>query len=318
MSKSNLGRLFGGRGKGATVTVIDSRVHRSSVRNAKLAFILTLAIVAVLATTVASSYMHPILGLLLGLFLGAVIGALVGAVVLVWPVLRVLWWWATEVSLVTGLVYGWVALATHTNVFVRLAVVLILVGVPAAVSPIRRRIVAVAWCLIVRHRLRVCFNQFIVANRSGSLPLILWARPTPVGERVWIYLRPGLSAKDLDARLDKMAVTCWAASVLVERASTTNAAYLRVDIKRREVLTDLVTNPLVDEIPGLDDLGIPRTKKPAATATVGGLDLTDVPADDTVTVPAPRPSPRPSPAPTPAPATATANSADGEDISDWI
>ena len=29
-----------------------------------------------------------------------------------------------------------------------------------------------------------CFAQFIISNQSGSRPLILWARPTPVGERV--------------------------------------------------------------------------------------------------------------------------------------
>ena len=56
-----------------------------------------------------------------------------------------------------------------------------------------RHIIAVAWCLIVRHRIRTCFAQFIISNQSGSLPLILWARPTPVGERVWVWLRTGLS-----------------------------------------------------------------------------------------------------------------------------
>jgi len=315
LSKSNPGRLFGGRGKGATVTVIEDRVHRSSARNAKLAFILTIAIVGILAATVASSYMHPILGLLLGLVLGAVLGTIVGMLVLAWPVLRVLWWWATEILLATGLVYGWVALATQTSLIVHMIVVTVLTGIPTCVGPIRRRIIAAAWCVIVRHRLRVCFNQFIIANRSGSLPLILWARPTPVGERVWIYLRPGLSAKDLETRLDKIAVTCWAASVTVERASTSNAAYLRVDIKRREVLTVKVASPLVDEIPDMNDLGIPRTNKPAATATVGGLDLPDVPADEPVTASASRPSRRPQPTPA---AAAAATSADGEDITDWI
>jgi hypothetical protein len=311
--KSNPGRRFGGRG--GTVTVIEDRVHRSSARNAKLAFILTIVIVGLLATTVASSYMHPILGLLLGIVLGVLTGAVVWALVRIWPALRVIWWWATEISLAFGLVYGWVALASHTNLLVRLAVVAVLVGVPAAVGPIRRRLLAVAWCVIVRHRLRVCFAQFIIANRSGSLPLILWATPTPVGERVWIYLRPGLSAKDLEARLDKMAVACWANAVTVERASDGNAAYVRVDIKRREVLTSTVGSPLVDMVDP-DDLGIPRTRKPAATATVGGLDLPDV-AADTITTSASRPSPRP-PVAKPVPAAAAATSADGEDVTDWI
>lgn len=318
MSKSSAGRLFGGRGRGATVTVIEDRVHRSSIRNAKLAFIITAVIAGVLVATVASSYMHPILGLLLAVVVAFPVAALVGLLVLAWPVLRVLWWWAPEITLAIVLVYGWVALATYTNLVVHLIVVTALAGVVACVGPVRRFMAAMAWCVIVRHRLRVCFNQFIIANRSGSLPLILWARPTPVGERVWIYLRPGLSVKDLEARLDKMAVTCWAASVLVERASEKNAAYVRVDIKRREVLTGKVSSPLVDEVPGMDDLGIPKTRKPAATATVGGLDLTDVPVEEPSTASASQPPSRPRPAPAPASAATPVNTADGEDLSDWI
>ena len=67
------------------------------------------------------------------------------------------------------------------------------------IPTVRRPIVALGWCFVVRHRLRTCFAQFIVANQSGSLPLILAARPTPVGERVWIYLRPGLSVNELQS-----------------------------------------------------------------------------------------------------------------------
>ncbi|MGN9913599.1 hypothetical protein ACTMTJ_39310 [Phytohabitans sp. LJ34] len=298
------------------MTVIEDRVHRSSIRKAKLAFIVTAVVVGILAATVASSYLHPILGILLGTVIGATVAVLVGAFVLIWPVLRVLWWWATEIIAATVLVYGWTALATHTNLVVHLIVVTVLAGVPACVGPVRRRLKAFAWCVIVRHRLRVCFNQFIIANRSGSLPLILWARPTPVGERVWIYLRPGLSLRDLETRLDKIAVACWAASITVERASNRNAAYLRVDIKRREVLTGTVRSGLVDEVPDMDDLGIPKTRTPAATANLGGLDLPDVPADEPDTASPSRPSPRPQPQP--APAASTANGADGEDVSDWI
>jgi hypothetical protein len=46
--------------------------------------------------------------------------------------------------------------------------------------PVRAWIYQVIWCLITRHRLRTCFSEFIITNRTGSLPLILWARPTPV------------------------------------------------------------------------------------------------------------------------------------------
>jgi hypothetical protein len=122
----------------------------------------------------------------------------------------------------------------------------------------------------------VCFSQFIIANKSGSLPLILWARPTPVGERVWVYLRPGLSLSRLQSRLDEIAVTCHASSVLVELASESKkAAYLRFDIKRREVLTAKVSSPLTEVI---DTENMPSGYT-VPTGVPTALDLPDVPAE---------------------------------------
>jgi hypothetical protein len=273
MSKSTRGFGFGRRS--GTVTVIEQQVHRSSARNARMAFIITAVVVALLAMTVASDHMHPILAALVAAPIAAVSGALVWVLVRIWPVLRLLWWWSLEITTGLGFTYGWIALANATPALVTLAVMAVLVGVPTFVRPVRRRVVAVAWCVIVRHRLRVCFSQFIIANRSGSLPLILWARPTPVGERVWVYLRPGLSLSRLQSRLDEIAVTCHASSVLVELAGhSKKAAYLRVDIKRREVLTATVSSPLPDFI-DTDGL-VPFT---APTDVPTALDLPDVPAE---------------------------------------
>ncbi|MEO3820983.1 hypothetical protein [Plantactinospora sp. B24E8] len=314
MSKSTPARMFGRKSSSSgTVTVIEAKVRRSSARNARLAFVVTAFVVGLLSMAVAADYMHPILAGLLGFAIGTATGAVVWLLVRIWPVIRLIWWWLPEIGLTFGLVYGWISLARHTNLWVRLLVVALVVGVPAAVPVIRRNLIAVAWCVIVRHRLRVCFSQFIIANQSGSLPLILWARPTPVGERVWIYLRPGLSYQDLNTRLDKIAVACHASSVLVERASDRTAAFLRIDVKRREVLTATVGSPLV----GLVDPATPasdRTAGPVPTA----LDLPDV--ADTPTGPT-RPAPSPRSATKPAPAAASASSngvvAD-DDVSDWI
>jgi hypothetical protein len=277
MSKSTGGFGFGRRS--GTVTVIEQKVHRSSQRNARFAFIITTVIVGLLAMTVASDHMHPILAGLLGGLLGTLAGVLVWALVRIWPVLRILWWWAPEIGAGIGLTYGWIALANATPAAITLAILAPVVGVPAAVPAIRRRIVALAWCVIVRHRLRVCFSQFIIANKSGSLPLILWARPTAVGERVWVYLRPGPSLTKLQERLDEIAVTCHATSALVELAShSKKAAYLRFDIKRREVLTANVNSSLPDMVQADDDIPAPTT---ALTAVPTALDLPDVPAEPT-------------------------------------
>jgi hypothetical protein len=296
------------------VTVIEAKVHRSSARNARLAFIITALIVGLLSATIAADYWHPILAGVFGIVLGAVCGAGAWLLVRVWPVLRVIWWWLPEIILGFIVVYGWVALANHTHLVVRLLIVGLVVGV-AVIRPVRRRLIAVAWCVIVRHRLRVCFAQFIIANQSGSLPLILLARPTPVGERVWIYLRPGLSHADLNTRLDKIAVACHASTVLIERASDRTAGFLRVDVKRREVLTASVGSPLVD----LVDPDTPAAERvPGVVPTA--LDLPDVAG----TIPAGKPVPSPR-ADSSRKATAGASSAvngatptAGEDVSDWI
>jgi hypothetical protein len=219
--------------------------------------------------------MHPILAGLLAFPIATVAGALVWLLVRIWPVLRLLWWWSFEIGAGLVLVYGWVTLANATPALVTLAVMAPLVGIPTAVPAVRRRLIAIGWCFAVRHRLRVCFSQFIIANKSGSLPLILLARPTPVGERVWVYLRPGLSLSRLQSRLDEIAVTCHASSVLVELASESKkAAYLRFDIKRREVLTATVNSPL----PGVVDTDT-KTPRTAPESVPTALDLPDVPAE---------------------------------------
>ena len=306
MFKSS-GRSFGRKSTG-TVTVIEDRVRRSSARNARLALFITLSVVWLLAATVAADRMHPILAALLGLGVGVVAGLAAWLIVRVWPVFRLLWWWTPEITLGLVLVYGWTALAHHTPWWLRLPALALLLGVPAFIPVLRRKVVALAWCAIVRHRLRTCFAQFIITNRTGSLPLILLARPTPVGERVWVYLRPGLSLAEMQTRLDKLAVACHADTVIVERASEATAAYLRIDIKRRDALKAMIGSPLVDLVD-------PNTPTPGrSTGDVPtALDLPDV----TTHMPAQRHESngrRPA-APGGVPAMAGAT---GDDDTDWI
>ena len=227
MPSSNRGAF--GRGNG-TITVIEEPVMRSYRRKAKIVFYVTWVITAVLAATVAASRWHPIIALLAGLAAGFITGAIAGTIVAAWPVIRAIWWWAPETILTGSLVYGWVELAGHTTLLIRLAATAAIVGVPAAIRPVRTRLHQVSWCLVTRHRIRTCFSEFIITNRTGSLPLILWARPTPVGERVWIWLRPGLSLDDLHNRLDKIAVACWASAALADAASASNVTTRREGI----------------------------------------------------------------------------------------
>jgi hypothetical protein len=132
---------------------------------------------------------------------------------------------------------------------------------------------------MVRHRLRLCFAGIVRGSggvRPGSLPLVLWARPTPAGERVWLWLRPGLELADLDGKTGRIAVACWAKQVRVVAASERYAALIRVDIARRDPLVVRIDSPLALLISN------PRKSSgadvPVSSAVpLVGLDLADIP-----------------------------------------
>jgi hypothetical protein len=305
MPNSNRGAFSRGSG---TITVIEEPVLRSYRRKARIVFYVTWVIVAALAATVAASKWHPVIALLAGLAAGLITGAIAGVIVASWPVLRAIWWWIPETALVGGLIVGWIELAQHTTLLYRLAAVVLIIGVPAAIKPVRIRLHAVSWCLVTRHRIRTCFSEFIITNRTGSLPLILWARPTPVGERVWIWLRPGLSLDDLLDRLDKIAVACWASNAVAEAASRSNAAFVRMDIKRRDALTGTITSPLLDLIKS----GAPAIQRdPGEVPTA--LDLPQVSASEVNPKPARFPRADTTKMPPASPPAPVSN-----DVSDWI
>ncbi|MET8146893.1 hypothetical protein ACIBSW_14065 [Actinoplanes sp. NPDC049668] len=275
MSKSSRRSVFGSNNKGQTVTVIEAPTRYSQRRKAIIAFFVILFTDGLLTGTVASHYMHPILGGLLGIVTGAVLGAIVFVLIIAWPVLRILWWWLPEITIGLATVYGWTWLMVATPLWLSLVLVTVGVGLPAIFRRSRYWVLAPAWCLIVRHRLRMCFAAFIATNREGTLPLILWARPTPAGERVWIWLRPGLSIRDLeqDGQVQKLAVACWANEARVTRASRKYAALIRVDITRREPLADTVLSNLPGQVPD----GAPATTPVVTALPPTGVNLADVP-----------------------------------------
>jgi hypothetical protein len=221
----------------------------------------------------------------LAVALGALAGllaALVAAVLVrVWPVLRTLWWWSIEIIAVGILVGGWVTLAHLGSGWAASAVLLAVAAAVWLPGRSRRFVSAWSWCLIVRHRLRLCFATLVrsqarvVGGRPAALPLLLWARPTPAGERVWLWLRPGLSLDDLDGKAGLIAVACIAKQVRITAASERYAALLRVDITRRDPLADEVQSPLALLVPRPKNTG--RADAPVSPAVpLVGLELADI------------------------------------------
>ncbi len=307
MPNSSRGSFYARRS--GTVTVIEEPVRRSTTRNAKIAACVVWVIVTLLSATVLASRWHPVLALLAGVLCGAAAAFLIAIAVLIWPVVRVIWWWLPEITLAAALVAAWVWLADHVRFPYLLGVVTVTVALPAVIPQVRRAVVALVWCLVVRHRIRTCFAEFIVYNRTGSLPLILQAVPTPAGERVSVFLRPGLSLDAIQARLPQIAVACWASSATATAASVANSARIRLDIKRRDALTGTVISPLLSRI----------TPAPVAdrdiSAVPTALDLPDITAAE-VQPPATRPvkadkKPAPDQGPVVVPGA-------GDDLTDWL
>ena len=284
MPKSSLPGSFGQRG--GTVTVIDQNVQRSFARKAKFTFYVVWAAAGLLTATIAvGPWQHRfgsigggILAFLAGAVTGLILAAIVASIVAAWPVIRAIWWWLPELTLTGGLIIGFTELASRTDLVVRLIAMAAIVGVPAAIGPVRGFLLALAWCQISRHRIRTCFSEFIITNRTGTLPLILGARPTPAGTRLWVFLRPGLSLADIQQRTDKLAAGCWASTVIADQASASNAALVRIDIKRRDPLTGIISSPLKAVLGGIRPLR--RASEPPPPVD---LDLTDVQAADVIT-----------------------------------
>ncbi len=274
MSKFSRGGLFGSPHTDA-VTIVEPPIRMTYTRKAKVTFWVVGIACAALSATVASHSLHPILGLLSGIAIGLVTGFIAGVFVLAWPVLRALWHWADAIAAGVLVFYGWTALMQTTNLVLSLIAVSLLVGVPLAIGSVRRRVIAFLWCAIVRHRLRMSFARMVRTgsrHQPGCQPLILIARPTPAGERVWVWLRPGLALPDLENELPQLAVNCVADQVRVVRAGRT-AALVRVDVTRRDPLRARVVSPIPRQIPRFDASAVPVS--PGMLPV--GLDLADVP-----------------------------------------
>ncbi|MEV6489045.1 hypothetical protein AB0M20_10495 [Actinoplanes sp. NPDC051633] len=260
------------------ISVVEPPVSQWYARRARVTFLTAGVTTAVMAGVALSAFISPVLAIASALLLGVLCGAFAGSVVLAWPVLRALWWWLPE-TILTGLVFVGPSLVSRaTHWLVGLGLIAVVVAFCGLVRPVRRFIAAWSWCVVDRHRLRLCFARIVrgsapTGSRPGSLPLMLWARPTPAGERVWVWLRPGLELEDLDGKTGQLAVAMPAKQVRVVSASERYAALIRVDISRRDPLAGRIDSPLALLIPSLRT----NTKAaPVAPVPPVGLDLADI------------------------------------------
>jgi hypothetical protein len=165
-----------------------------------------------------------------------------------------LWRFRTElIILFTGL--GAFAAMALTATWIWALV--ILTGLVLAVFMLpwtRRFTVRRAWCVSSRHRPQRVFYETRMHSRSGRLSLILWIRPTQVGERAWVWCRAGICFEDLEAHTGEIAAACIAREVRVERSKRW-AQIVTVDVVRRDTLAPrtVVASGLAPTVPQASD-----------------------------------------------------------------
>jgi hypothetical protein len=165
--------------------------------------------------------------------------------------LVVLYWrWRTELVYLTLLAVLLVWLADRFGYLLAVLSLAAVVGGGCCIPPVRLFLVRRWGRLKTRHGMLAVFRNTRMYNRAGRFPLILGIACTPVGERVKVWLRPGLSAEHFEDRSEQFAAACWARDVRVSR-SARFAQLVTVDVIRRDPLaaTAVIGSPLPATIP---------------------------------------------------------------------
>jgi len=183
----------------------------------------------------------------------------------------VAWRWRTELAiltLLTAALWRLTLLVTIIRAAIALAaLVLVLLAVPVTRRFITRRF----WCVLARHRIqRLCYEARL-HTRTGRLPLVLWTRPTKVGERARVLCRAGICAEDFEAHIGELRAACFARDARVTR-NPRWSQLVTIDIIRRDTLaaSQSVPSPL-------QSLGPPRPGLPPKAARGLALITSDTP-----------------------------------------
>ena len=155
------------------------------------------------------------------------------------------WRWRTELATLAFIAAALRRLDTWTTLIWAAIILAGFLAVAFAVPHSRRFITRRAWCVLARHRLqRLCYEARL-HTRSGRLPLILWTRPTRVGERTWVLCRAGICAEDFEAHIGELRAACYARDARVTR-NRRWSHLITIDIIRRDTLAarEIIASPL--------------------------------------------------------------------------
>jgi hypothetical protein len=186
------------------------------------------------------------------------------------------WRWRTELALLAATLAGYLQLAAIITALWAGLTLAALITAALVVPHSRRFLIQHYWCVVSRHRLQRVFYETRMHTRAGRLPLILWIRPTRVGERAYILCRAGVCADDFDAYKAEIGSACYAREARVIR-SKKHSHFVTLDIVRHDPLT-------------ADVIIASRIPRPAPASTTGpGQDTSpDIIEPTTVIPPGPK------------------------------
>jgi hypothetical protein len=146
-----------------------------------------------------------------------------------------------EITLLAMVLWMWSVLTDRFPTWAVTALMALVIAGLIWWSPARRYLIRRGLAVLTRHRLRATFIERRVMNYTGNLPVLLWSRPTAVGERVWVLLRAGVNLVDVERNLDYLASGCGARAARTAAAKAFTALIV-VDVVRRDPLSG--TEPL--------------------------------------------------------------------------
>lgn len=127
------------------------------------------------------------------------------------------------------------------------AVLALVLVVPAIRLYLTRRF----WCVLTRHRVKACFEQTRTMTHDGRMPWLMWSRPTPVGERIRVWLPAGLSINDLERVTENLAGACYAQTARIERGKRAFMASILI-VRRDTLAGDDIAPEVLGHIDGYD------------------------------------------------------------------
>jgi hypothetical protein len=155
------------------------------------------------------------------------------------------WRWRAELAILAILAAALWRLSILITITWAGLVMAAALGLLAGVPHSRRFTTRRLWCILARHRIhRLCYEARL-HTRSGRLPLVLWIRPTQVGERAWVLCRAGISAEDFQDHIDQLRAACYARDARVTR-NRRWSHLVTIDIIRRDTLAagNTISSPL--------------------------------------------------------------------------